>query len=35
MADPEGVRDRVERGAGMLFGDALLMFDCFAPTASA
>lgn len=35
VADPEGVRDRVERGAGMLFGDALLMFDCFAPRASA
>lgn len=33
VADPEGVRTLVERGAGQLFGDALLMFDCFAPRA--
>lgn len=31
VADPEGVRTLVERGSGQLFGDALLMFDCFAP----
>ena len=31
VADPEGVRALVERGSGQLFGDALLMFDCFAP----
>lgn len=30
VADPDAVRSLVERGAGMLFGDALLMFDCFA-----
>lgn len=32
VADPEGVRALVERGAGQLFGAALLMFDCFSPT---
>ena len=31
VADPDGVRALVERGAGQLFGSALLMFDCFAP----
>lgn len=33
VADPEGVQTLVERGAGQLFGNALLMFDCFAPQA--
>lgn len=33
VADPDAVRGLVERGAGMLFGDALLMFNCFAPKA--
>ena len=31
VGDPEALRSLVERGAGQLFGDALLMFDCFAP----
>ncbi len=29
VADPDAVRALVERGRGQLFGDALLMFDCF------
>jgi uncharacterized protein (DUF4213/DUF364 family) len=35
VVDPDGVRELVERGAGQLFGNALLMFDCFAPGADA
>ncbi len=34
VADPDGVRELVERGAGQMFGSSLLMFVCFAPGAA-